>query len=480
MTVYDVVIAGAGPAGSALAIELAAEGYSVLLMDAAHFPRDKPCGDYVSPKGLARLEALGCGPAVRRLASTPIRESRLYLNRHHLVSGTMPHVPGLPPQGYALPRRDLDDILFRRALEVGAEGREGCRVKGFEVTPRCVEVIATLDGKPHRASGRVLVGADGATSAVAHAAGLRMNDPRFTLASLRAYVHGPSSSHTIMYFDEKYFPGYGWIFPVRPGLCNVGVGMVTEPLVRHRIRLVDFYDKFQRLVHHLAKSQGVVAEIAPHRGWPIRSYGGARKNYFERGLLIGEAGCFVDPINGEGIPLAMESARIAARTIRAAFRSGRFGEGELARYERDWRASFDVDLGISDLAVSLIRNRHLLPLWLTLFRTMSLTARNDARYAAVTGGILGGVVPAREGLTPEMFIRSLVHGGAFWREVLRLDGSTGASGWLARGTDLVRWQRTLGRAVAEDGVWFREWLREVEAKQRSVGLRMLRERWAWA
>jgi geranylgeranyl reductase family protein len=474
MTIHDVIIAGAGPAGSSLAIELASEGYSVLLMDAARFPRDKPCGDYVSPKGLARLEALGCGPAVRRVARTPIRESRLYLNRDRLVAGTMPHVAGFPPHGHAIPRKELDEILFRRAIQVGAEPREACRVKGFEVTPRGVEVIATREGAPHRAVGRLLVGADGATSAVAHAAGLRMNDPRFTLASLRAYARGPTLSHTIMYFDEKYFPGYGWVFPVRPGLCNIGVGMVTEPLVRHGIRLLDFYAKFQRFVHHLGKSQGVETRIEPHRGWPIHSYGGARKNYFNRGLLIGEAACFVDPINGEGIPLAMESARVAARTIREALRRGRFGESDLARYEVDWRASFDVDLGISDLAVSMIRNRHLLSLWLTLFRAMSLTASTDPRYAEVTGGILGGVVPAREGITPEMFVRSLAHGPAFWRQVLRVETPTNWSDWLAAGAELVRRQSTLGRAIVADGPWFRDWLREVEAKQRRVGQRVLR------
>jgi menaquinone-9 beta-reductase len=474
MTLHDVIIAGGGPAGSALAIELAGEGYSVLLMDAARFPRDKPCGDYVSPKGLARLDALGCGPAIRQLACTPILRSHLYLNHDRLVSGTMPRVPGLPPHGHAIPRRELDNILFQRALAAGAEGREDCRVKGFEVTPRGVEVIATLEGKPHRAVGRMLVGADGATSAVAHTAGLRMNDPRFTLASLRAYAHGPTVDHTLMYFDEKYFPGYGWVFPVRPGLCNIGVGMVTEPLVRHGMRLLDFYTQFQRVVHDLGRSQGVETRIEPHRGYPIRSYGGARKNYFERGLLIGEAGCFVDPINGEGIPLAMESARIAARTIRAAFRSGRFGEGDLARYETDWRASFEADLGVSDLAVSMIRNRHLLPLWLTLLRTMALTASSDERYARVAGGILGGVVPAREGATAEIFIRSIAHRPAFWRQVLRFDTPGSWSDWLTGGADLVRWQSALGRAMLDDGPWLRDWWREVEDKQRRVGLRILR------
>lgn len=474
MTVYDVVIAGAGPAGSALAIELASEGYSVLLCDAARFPRDKPCGDYVSPRGLARLEALGCGEAIRRLGCTPIRMSRLYLNRDHLVSGVLPRVAGLPAHGHAIPRKELDDILFRQAIRAGAEARESCRVTGFEATARGVLVSAKQDGKACRVEGRLLIGADGATSAVANAAGLRMNDPRHTLASIRAYARGLTLDHTLMYFDEKYFPGYGWVFPVRPGLCNIGVGMVSEPLVRSGLKLADFYAKLTRLVYRLAVAKGVRVEIGPHRGWPIRSYGGATKNHFERGLLIGEAGCFVDPINGEGIPLALASARVAARTVRAGFRAGRFASDFLARYEADFRATFDLDLGISDLTVTMIRNRHLLPVWLAMFRTMSRTAQEDARYAQVTGGILGGVLPAREGLTPEMFVRALVHGPGFWREALGAGGPAGASGWLASGAALLGFQSSLARAVKDDGAWLYEWAREVQAKQRKLGISVLR------
>lgn len=451
---HDVLIAGAGPAASALAIELASEGYDVVLLEAARFPRDKACGDYVSPRGLARLDALGCGHRVHELAGTPIRRSRLYLNRDRLVSGTLPEVPGLPPHGYAIPRRELDHALFERAHRAGASAREGCRVLGFEQGARGITALCTRDGKPHRETARLLIGADGATSAVANAARLRMNDSRYTLASMRAYVHGLTLDHTIMYFDEEYFPGYGWIFPVRPGLCNIGVGMVSETLVNSGLRLPDFYARFQRFVRRLAEARGCAVEIGPHKGWPIRTYGGARKNYFERGLLIGEAGCFVDPINGEGIPLAFDSARVAARTVRAAFRRGRFGERDLAGYERDWRATFDPDLGISDLVVSMIRNRHLLPIWLAAFRTMSETAGRDPRYAAITGGILGGVVPARAALTPEMFARTLAR-----VRLGSLEGST--------------WQSAIAGALRSDRVGIRSWVVEVEAKQRKVALRSL-------
>lgn len=464
-TDYDVIIAGAGPAGSALAIELADDGMRVLLADRERFPRDKPCGDFVSPKGLHRLSTLGCGREIRRLGAQPIRESHLYLGREPLVSGSIPRIAGLPAYGHALPRRELDELMFRHAVEVGATPQEACLVEGFESDASGVTVRAVREGRACHYRARLLVGADGANSAVARAAGLGMKDPRYLLASLRAYVQGLSMDGTLMYFDEDYFPGYAWIFPVRKGLCNIGVGMVKEPMVRDGLGLRAFYDRFCERVRRLAASRGATIEIGPHQGWPIPSYGGARRNYFPGGLLIGDAACFVDPINGEGIPLALDSAGIAAATIRRCFASGDFGERALSGYERAWRARFDADLGISDLVVSLIRNRVLLPAWLTLFRTMSLTARDDPRYAAVTGGILAGVVPAREGITPEMFVRAVVHRPDFWREVLRLEDTLTAHTLARRGGSWLRWQRDIWNSFTGRDPWARAWLREVLAKQ---------------
>lgn len=464
MAERDVIIVGAGPAGSALAIELASEGLDVLLVDAARFPRDKVCGDYVSPRALARLEALGCGPRLRALGCLPIRRSRLYLDRDELVSGTLPEVDGLPAHGHAIPRLELDHVLFQRAQAAGAATREEWRVTGFEPTAHGVEVVGTLAGKPHREHGRMVIGADGANSMIARAAGLRMTDARYTLASVRAYARGLTLDHTLMYFDRTYFPGYGWVFPVRPGLCNVGVGMVSESLGRGDLALPDFFARFRQLCDKLGRAHGVTVEIGPQRGWPIRTYGGAQRNYFERGLLIGEAGCFVDPLNGEGIPLALDSAHLAARTIRTAFRRGRFTAAELATYERDWRAAFDPDLAISDLIVSMIRNRRFLPLWLSALRMTSHVARHDARYAAITGGILGGVVPARRALAPELFLRTLARAPSYLREA----AGGNLAGLRALGQGWWRGHVELARAFLEDRGDTVAWLREIEGKQRKV------------
>lgn len=465
---YDVVIVGAGPAGSALAIELASAGLKILLADAAKFPRDKPCGDYVSPKGLKRLKELGCSEQIEALGLTPIKSSRLYLNRDLLVSGDLPSIDGVPAYGLAIPRKILDNILFQRAIECGTETREEFRVKAFHQHGIETIVEGISKGVAEKITTRLLVGADGANSTVAKLCGMQSRDPRYRLASLRAYVHGLSLPHTLMFFDERFFPGYGWIFPVREGLCNIGVGMVKEPLVRDGIKLTAFYEQFKLLVARLAAARNEQIEIETHQGFPISSYGGASKNYFKGGLLVGEAGGFVDPINGEGIPLAFDSAKLAAQTIRHAFDVGDLSEQGLSLYEKSWREFFDPDLGISDLVVSLIRNRALQPLWLSMFRTMSLTANNDKKYADLTGGILGGVVSARDALTPEMFVRALVHRPEFWRKVHGLDKPFDIASLLNQGKDWVSWQANFTRQLFGSDSYTRDWVREISTKQSAV------------
>ena len=464
----DVVIVGAGPAGSSLAIELSKLGAKVLLVDRESFPRDKPCGDYVSPKGIARLKELGVSEAINTIGSQAITSSRLYLNKDLLVSGDLPTLDGLPNYGLALPRKELDNILFARAAALGVNVQENFSVTGYEKNNDGVSVTGKLNGKNVAVSSKLLIGADGANSIIAKNAGLDCKDPRYVLASLRAYVHGLSLPHTLMFFDERFFPGYGWIFPVRDGLCNIGVGMVKESIVRGGVNLLAFYEQFKLLVHRLAESRGERAEIEPHQGFPIKSYGGARRNYFDGGLLIGEAASFVDPINGEGIPLALDSAKLAAAEIKRCFESGDFSEESLASYEKSWRGYFDPDLGISDLVVSLLRNKEMQPLWLSLFKTMSFTARSDKKYADITGGILGGVIPARRALTPEMFLRALVHPPAFWREVYDVDSLPDLSTLLVRGKQFFAWQSNFSRLILGKDSWTREWLKEIAIKQASV------------
>jgi hypothetical protein len=237
---------------------------------------------------------------------------------------------------------------------------------------------------------------------------------------------------------------------------------------KDRIHLRAFYRRFTDFVERLAAEQGTRIEMTTAAGWPIKTYGGARRNYFERGLLIGEAGCFVDPISGEGIPIALETAEIAANVILDALAAGDCSSNRLAAYEERWRERFDPDLGVSDMVVSMIRNRHLVKLWVQWLRVMGMTAERDSDYATKTGGILAGLVPNREGFSPDIILKSMLHGPSFWMQAASLSADEMPKGLLRRSADLWRWQLDVATSIVSDPNWYRDWTIEILTKQTRV------------
>jgi hypothetical protein len=284
------------------------------------------------------------------------------------------------------------------------------------------------------------------------------------MPAVRAYCRGLTLREAILYFDEDFFPGYGWIFPIQDDLSNVGVGTVKESLTRRGLALKDFYGRLVRFIERLGADLGVSVSVGRPVGWRIKGYGGARKNYFERGLLIGDAGCFVDPISGQGIPQALETARLASDTIVETFRRGSCSAASLASYEHRWRARYDPELKLADLVVSLARNRHLAKVWIHSFKIMGMTAAGDQDYARRLGGILAGLVPAGEGFSPDVFLKSFLHGPSFWMNVFDVTPQHLLTDLLSGGARLVRWQVGVLRASIDDYEWSRDWLLEVQGK----------------
>ena len=419
MTCYDVAIVGAGPAGSSLAIQLAQQGLSVLLLEKHSFPRHKTCGDLVSAKGLTLLDALGCLEPINQRKYLRLEEACTALDGRWMSRGCIPYRPGMIDHAHAVPRVILDEIMFRRSQEVGVHTEEACKVKGLTFNKDRTRVVAEQASRSVTFDARLVVGADGPHSVVARRVGLEMTDQRYIEFALRAYCHGLPFREPIMLFEEEFFPGFGWVFPISEGLTNVGVGLVAELSKKFGLDLSRFFDRLKERLTRWAMEEGWHIEIEKPTGWPIKTYGGAGHNVFERGLLIGEAGCFVDPMNGEGIPLALESAVLAAETIASAFNRGEFSHEILLQYEQNWRSAFDQDLRVSDLVVSMIRNRHLSKLWIELLKLGCKTAGSDSDYAWKMGGILAGTIPIRESLEPDVLLRPLLQTIRDWTDPSR-------------------------------------------------------------
>jgi flavin-dependent dehydrogenase len=350
---------------------------------------------------------------------------------------------------------------------------ESCSVVDYNVDRSLVTIAAEVEGQRRAFASRIIVGADGAGSVVARRAGLEMRDPRHVQLAMRAYCRGLRLDSPILFFTEEFFPGYGWAFPVNDALVNVGVGMVKESAQRDHLTLKRFYARFLEFVRRKALEAGAAIELTPSAGWPIRTYGGAERNYFAHGLLIGDAGCFVDPISGEGIPLALRSASIAAGTIRGAFAEGEFGLQTMSGFERSWRDHYDVDLGLSDLVVTLARNRRLVKVWMHCLRVIGMTAARDREYASTLGGILAGLVPCRDGLSIDVLLKSVLHGPDFWIDAFGGSGGSSVLDLFRRGPDLLVENSKIALKATAELDWIAGWASEIAAKQLKVAAMLL-------
>jgi len=322
----DVLVVGAGPAGSIAALALARAGASVALLDKARFPRDKACGDLVGPRGLRLLDELG-------VAEPP----GLDVGDMVVVGPTgrrvlLPSFDGVdyPGRARAVTRTVFDDALRSAALDAGATAHEGRADEplwsGGELAGFTVATAGRGGPGPDATGGRgrlrlladFLVGADGATSRVAERAGLV--DARRVLwgFAVRSYLDEVVDLPVIALWEERpwhAFPGYGWIFPGPDGGANVGLGIGTLADRSAGARAVRALPAFlDRLVE-----LGLLAH--PAHPAPARLGGWLKMGMVGttpadgRVLLVGDAAGLVNPLQGEGIAQAMASGRAAAESI---------------------------------------------------------------------------------------------------------------------------------------------------------------------
>lgn len=293
----DVVVVGAGPGGSATAHFLAQAGADVLLVDRADFPRDKTCGDGLTPRALRVLDQMGLLSDVSRHGCA-IDGYEVVAPNGRATSSTI----GNPYGARAVPRLVLDQIIKERALGSGADF-ERFSAQKVEQTTRGVLV----HGETMSVEARTAVIATGAATGVLRKSGILHIQPRAMLAA-RAYFESASTNSAFqLRFDRAPWPGYGWIFPVGSDVVNVGVGFL--PRTREKRTTTAAFRRFAQHVMPGARQRG------PVKGYPIRVDFLTAPTFSNRVLLVGEAAGLVNPLTGEGIDYALESGVIAAQHI---------------------------------------------------------------------------------------------------------------------------------------------------------------------
>ncbi|MCL3819016.1 geranylgeranyl reductase family protein [Aeromicrobium wangtongii] len=317
----DVLVVGAGPAGSAAAAWTARLGMDTVLADAATFPRDKTCGDGLTPRAIAELDRLGLDEWVRSHGT----------NRGLRAAGfgqelLLPWPGGsLPDYGSAVPRTELDDKIFRVATDAGATPLEGARAVDVERddTGKVTGVVFQVgaDRTRHTVACERLVVADGVRSPLGRVLGREWHrDTAYGVAG-RSYVKSGRSddpwisSHLeLRGEDGELLPGYGWMFPLGNGEVNLGVGALAtarRPAELQIRPLMEYYATLRRQEWDLTSELRAPTSALLPMGGAVSGVAGP--NW----MLIGDAAGCVNPLNGEGIDYGLETGREAAELLHA-------------------------------------------------------------------------------------------------------------------------------------------------------------------
>jgi menaquinone-9 beta-reductase len=324
-TEVDVVVVGGGPSGSAAAHYLATRGHSVLVCEKKSFPREKTCGDGLTPRAVRVLEEMGLG---ERLTSW----ERVRGLRVHAAGRTLelpfPNLHAWSNYGVVKPRKDLDRIVLENAETSGAKVLYDTHVQEPVFDRGVVAgVRAKRDGQIEEVRSKWVVCAEGAATKLGQALGRERASSYPMGLAIRQYFRSPMqhSGWFEAYLDVRSgpdsVPGYGWVFPVGDGTVNAGVGLLSTYGGWRQVNLHDLQRDFLR---HLPPSWEVSSDTVcskPRAGrlfmggsvWPPHGPGF---------VLIGDAAGMINPCNGEGIAYGYETGRIAARHIDEALSDG--------------------------------------------------------------------------------------------------------------------------------------------------------------
>ena len=324
-TEFDVAVVGGGPSGAATAHYLASKGHSVVVCEKKTFPREKTCGDGLTPRAVKVLEEMGLGSELQSWER--VRGLRVH-GAGRTLELEFPELDEWSDYGLVKPRKDLDQIVLNHAEDAGAKVVYGTQVvepvfeKGV-----LVGFVAKRDGEDERIRAKFTVCAEGAATKFARSLGRTRNETYPMGFAIRQYFKSPIEHSG--WFDAwldirsqgEALPGYGWVFPVGDGTVNVGVGLLSTS---SRFREVKLDELQRRFVEQLPPEWDVNYETVcskPRAGrlfmggsvWPPHGPGF---------VLVGDAAGMINPCNGEGIAYGYETGRIAGRQLDEALMSG--------------------------------------------------------------------------------------------------------------------------------------------------------------
>ena len=380
---HDVLVVGGGPSGSSCAYWLAEAGWDVAVVEKKVFPREKTCGDGLTPRSVRQIADMGVEGALSGAHRFTGLRARAY---GKVLDLPWPEHPSFPPYGYVITRHDLDAIVNERAVKAGATVWQGTEAvepildgktgSGGAVLapadaaalPSCVGAVVRdkADGAVREVRARYVVVADGANSRFGRALGTARNRRQPMGMALRGYYTSPGHDQTFIEShldirdgDGKVVPGYGWIFPLGDGRVNVGVGLLSTDQRWKGVNTSTLMDHFVAYAPKEWELSPATSLGAPTGGkLPMGLAVGPRVGATT--LVVGDAAGTINPFNGEGIAYGYETGRLAAASLGEALLGG--GATALDRYESRLEDAYGLYYRVARAFIRVISRPELMQL----------------------------------------------------------------------------------------------------------------------
>jgi geranylgeranyl reductase family protein len=391
---------------------LAKAGKKVILIDSENFPRNKICGDFVSPIGIKELMDIGVGDLNDFQKTNVINCASVYIDGKQLITKDIPTIEGMVNYGRVVPRVVLDNLILEAARKQGVEIITPCKLMHYIVYKDMVTIECKQENKDKNFLVKLLIGADGSNSTVARIMNGKKPSPENRIIAVRAYIENVNctSNQAELFFTSKSFPGYYWFFPTGPTTANVGVGMMLENFPKTDVSLKELLIDVIENDISLKEKIGNSSLFNKIEGWPLSIYNPDAVIVKDRILLTGDAAGLVNSINGEGIQYALQSGRWAAESVITCLSSDSLSSEALKIFDFKVRREIGYDMSLSNLVLQFIRNRNFNPLWMKLLKIFIAQAKKDEKYTTIAGGILAGMVPINKAISFYFIRKSIFQG----------------------------------------------------------------------
>ena len=401
---YDLIIVGAGPAGTTAALYAERNNLNCIVVDKATFPRDKICGDALSGKSVRIFDELNLTKEIEQLEGSEINRITFGGPNHkhfdvHLKGNKRNNYI---TKGFVIPRKIFDYFLFKKAKEV-TEILEGFKVKDLiykNGKPVGIKGV-NRKGDEQIIEAPIILGCDGAHSIISRKLDAYKKDMEHTAVAIRCYYEGVEglSNQIELHYIKEVKPGYFWLFPAGGNKANIGIGLSKNDAKKEDRTLTNIMEDVTQSQYFKGRFSNAKPLEKP-KGWNLPMGSIHRKNYGDGYMLLGDAAGLVDPFTGEGIGNAMVAAKYAISTAKKAIDKGDYSKNVLSEYDQLLWGEIGKELRTSTKLQSLSRSSFLLNF------VINRASRNQ-EVQDIISGMLSKEIPKDELSSPLFYFKIL-------------------------------------------------------------------------